>query len=409
MLARLNWNDRYTVPRSLVFQIGGAGVLMVRSSLSRPALTLPPDRLRLLLAFAAGETPTRVLAGLRNQPPPAEKGFAGAVGELIAGHVLVPAGDRPPEPQPARGFGSAVTQYSMVADRVRVESYRRAIFARCRGRLVAEIGCGSGILSIFAAQAGARRVVAIEESGIADVAEAMFRANGVADRVELRRANSLDVTIEPRAEVIVHELLGSDPFVENMLRFIEDARERLLAPGGRLIPYAIDVCCVGFEVDDRPWFDVERAFAELAELERLYGIDFGAYREAIARAAPTVRRRPLGDVGRERFLPAVLTEETRLFHLDLRPGSSLAVEPRDDLRLRVTRQGKLGAVLVYFRAHLDEETVLSTAPDAPWTPNWPRDARPLERVIAVEPGRQIPIRAEVRTAHGLENLHVELA
>jgi protein arginine N-methyltransferase 1 len=405
----LNRDARYTVPRSLVFQIGDGGVLMVRSSLSRPARTLPADRLRLLVAFAAGETPARVLAGLRDRPPPAEAGFAEAVGDLIAEHLLVPAGDRPPAPQPARGFGSAVNHYSMVADSVRVESYRRAIFAHCRDRVVAEIGCGSGILSIFAAQAGARRVVAIEESGIADVAEAMFRANGVADRVELRRANSLDVTLEPRAEVIVHELLGSDPFVENMLRFIEDARERLLAPGGRLIPYAIDVCCVGFEVDDRPWFDAERAIAELPELERRYGIDLGAYREAIERAAPSYLRRPLGDVGQERFLPAVLTEETLLCRLDLRPASSLAVEPAADLRLRVIRPGKLGAVLVYFRAHLDEETVLSTAPDAPWTPSWRRDARPLERVIAVEPGREIPIRAEVRTAHGLENLHVELA
>ncbi len=121
----------------------------------------------------------------------------------------------------------------------------------------------------------------------------MFEANGVADRVELRRANSRDVTVEEPAVVIIHEVLGIDPFRENVLPCIEDARERLLAPGGRLIPFALDVECVGFEVGDRPYLDRARACAELSELGGLYGVDFAAYRRALNDARSDPFPRPL--------------------------------------------------------------------------------------------------------------------
>ena len=83
--------------------------------------------------------------------------------------------------------------------------------------------------------------------------------------------------------------------------------------------------------------------------------------------AETGFRRPLGNLGQTEFEPRILTAETQICHVDFRPGSSLAVEPRNDLRLRATQAGTLGGVLVYFRAHLDDETVLGNSPRAPRT------------------------------------------
>src|SRR6185436_13232368 len=114
--------------------------------------------------------------------------FAVVVDSLLSQNLLTPiSGDAAAA---TRGFASPVEHFGMVRDTIRVSAYRRAIFRHCRDKNVVEIGCGSGILSIFAAKAGARRVIAIEESTIADLAAAMFEANGVADRIELRRANS---------------------------------------------------------------------------------------------------------------------------------------------------------------------------------------------------------------------------
>ena len=219
---------------------------------------LAQDGLPVLLAFAGGRTPAEALERLRNEWEIDDAGFTGVVDALVAQNLLTPADGAMPRSRPPAS-PRPFEHFMMVRDTVRVSAYRRAIFRHCRDKTVVEIGCGSGILSIFAAKAGARRVIAIEESGIADLAAAMFEANGVADRVELRRANSRDVSLDERADVIIHEVLGVDPFGENILPFIEDARERLLAPGGILIPSALEVCCVGFEVPDRPYLDRARA------------------------------------------------------------------------------------------------------------------------------------------------------
>jgi protein arginine N-methyltransferase 1 len=402
----MNWDVSYTVSRSIVLQIGAGGELLAGNSVSRMPQALAEDGLPVLLAFAGGRTPAAALERLRNEWEIDDAGFTGVVDALVAQNLLTPAAGHDAALATA-GFASAFEHFMMVRDTVRVSAYRRAIFRHCKDRTVVEIGCGSGILSIFAAQAGARRVIAIEESTIADLAAAMFEANGVADRVELRRANSRDVSLDERADVIIHEVLGVDPFGENVLPFIEDARERLLAPDGILIPSALEVCCVGFEVPDRPYLDRARASAELSELEGLYGIDFAAFRRYVYEAEAGFRRR-IGNVGQTEFEPRILTNETQICHLDLRPGSSLGVEPRNDLRLRVTQAGTLGGVLVYFRAHLDDDTILGNSPRAPRT-SWAWDARALSRLVPVEPGQEIALVSELQTSVGAQSLRLDLA
>lgn len=403
----MDWHLPYAVSRSLVLQIGSGGELVARTSVSREPYKLAMDGLPVLLAFANGRTPTDALERLRTKWKIQEDGFVTVVSALIAQNLLTPAGAAAESSLATGGFASALSHFLMVRDSVRVMSYRQAIQRHCQGRTVVEIGCGSGILSIFAAQAGAKRVIAIEESRIADLAEEMFRANGVADRIELRRANSRDVSLEERADVIIHEILGSDPFSENLLPFIEDARARFLAPNGRLIPSVLEVCCVGFEVMDRPYLDRTRAAGELSELAEVYGIDFGAFLRSLE-AEPSAFRRPLGDLGKNQFEPQILTDEVRMYRLDLASDAPLEIAPRHDLRLRAIRSGSLGGLLVYFRAHLDEETVLSTSPYAART-GWAWNGRPLDRIVAVEPGQEIPIVTELRTHLGRDYLDVALA
>lgn len=402
----MDWHLPYTVSRSLVLQIGSGGKLLARNSVSRQPYVLALDGLPVLLAFASDSTPADALARLRTKWKIEEDGFVTVVSALIEQNLLTPADAGTASSLVADGFGLADGHFMMVRDSVRVMSYRRAIQRHCQGKTVVEIGCGSGILSIFAAQAGAKRVIAIEESRIADLADEMFRANGVSDRIELRRANSRDVSLDERADVIIHEIFGADPFAENLLPFIADARERFLAPNGRLIPSALDVCCVGFDVPDRPYLDVTRAKTELLELEGLYGVDFSAFGRSLE-AEPGLFRRPFGELGRNQFEPAILTDEVQLYHLDLGGESPLEVAPRQDLRLRVIRGGNLGAVLIYFRAHLDEETFLGTSPFAPRT-CWVWNARPLDRLLAVSPGQEVPIVTELRTWLGVEHLRVAL-
>ena len=185
------------------------------------------DALPVLLAFAAGSTPREALARLSAEWELEDDGFATVVTALIDQAFLVPAGPEGAVSLAKEGFASVISHHHMLQDSVRVLAYQSAITRHSRGRSVVEIGCGSGFLSIFAVRAGARRVVAIEESEIAVLAERMFRANGCDGIIELRRANSRDVELEEPADLLIHEILGVDPFGENLLPFVIDGRQYL--------------------------------------------------------------------------------------------------------------------------------------------------------------------------------------
>ena len=52
---------------------------------------------------------------------------------------------------------------------MRTEGYMNAILANSsafKDKVVLDVGCGSGILSLFAAKAGAKRVIAVDMSNI---------------------------------------------------------------------------------------------------------------------------------------------------------------------------------------------------------------------------------------------------
>ncbi|KAF7250506.1 Histone-arginine methyltransferase CARM1, partial [Varanus komodoensis] len=71
-------------------------------------------------------------------------------------------------------YGCLSQQQNMMQDFVRTATYHRAILQNhidFKDKVVLDVGCGSGILSFFAVQAGARKVYAVEASSVAKYAE----------------------------------------------------------------------------------------------------------------------------------------------------------------------------------------------------------------------------------------------
>lgn len=404
----MEWDVPYVVSRSLTFEILRTGRFAATSSISRPAQTMALDALPVLMAFAAGATPREALAGLQAEWELDDEGFEVVVGALIDQAFLVPAGAAGEVALAREGFASVLSHHHMLQDTVRVMAYQAAIARHSRGCSVVEVGCGSGILSIFAARAGARRVVAIEESEIAALAERMIRANGCDGIVELRRANSRDVELDEPADLLIHEILGTDPFSENLLPFVIDARERLLRPGGRLLPWRIQVFCIGIEAAVKPHRSLAQYLAETAEAQRLYGVNMAPFMEILAAVDPRQLIPPFEDADPKFFKPKVLSEECLLRDVDLRTDGLDRVGEPSEAVLRIQSPGALGSVAVYFRAHLDEDVQLSNAPFAPLT-SWGRNVRHLSRPVTVAPGDEVRLRVELKSWRGRQMLDVDLA
>ena len=129
---------------------------------------------------------------------------------------------------------------TMIRDRVRTEAFRRAIDSVVRpGDIVLDVGAGSGILSVFAARAGAARVYAVEQTSVAVLAQQLAAANGVEEIVHVIHGDILDVEPPERVEVIVSEWLGGFGIDEGMLGPVTAARDRWLKPGGVMIPRSV--------------------------------------------------------------------------------------------------------------------------------------------------------------------------
>ena len=137
-----------------------------------------------------------------------------------------------------RGTGYSLSSYGeMIADGVRIAAYRDALAKTVRpGAVVLDLGAGTGIMSLLACQLGAGRVYAVEPSDALAVGVELAHANGFADRIEFIQRASLDLTLPARADVIVSDLRGVLPLHGQHIPSLVDARRRLLAPGGALIP-----------------------------------------------------------------------------------------------------------------------------------------------------------------------------
>lgn len=85
-------------------------------------------------------------------------------------------------------YGQLVHQQNMMQDAVRTGTYHKAFITNpsdFKGKVVVDVGTGSGILAYFAVKAGARKVYAIEASDVAEHARKLMVDNGYGDKIEV--------------------------------------------------------------------------------------------------------------------------------------------------------------------------------------------------------------------------------
>lgn len=117
-----------------------------------------------------------------------------------------------------------------------------------------DIGCGTGILSMFAAKAGAEKVFAIECSNIVDYARQIIGDNNFGDTITVikGKVEEIDLPVD-KVDIIISEWMGYCLFYESMLDTVLFARDKWLQPDGILFP---DRCTLYITaIEDRQYKD----------------------------------------------------------------------------------------------------------------------------------------------------------
>ena len=274
---------------------------------------------------------------------------------------------------------------SMICDRVRTEAFKSAIDSVVRsGDVVLDAGAGSGILSVFAARAGAARVYAVERTSVAVLAQELAAANGVSEIVRVIHGDVMDVELPERVDVIVSEWLGGFGIDEGMFVPVVAARDRWLKPGGIMIPRSVTAWAALVH---------DRYLSETVEFlcDNPYGLDLGdLVDKTVNEISYSGGFRHLG-AGDRRSEPCPLWTTD----VDLSPLEQARAPHEAEALLSVQDHGTANALALWFSAEIGPGTSLSVGPGDPPT-HWGMTTAPLRSPVELTPG--MVVRAKVRTA-----------
>lgn len=251
------------------------------------------------------------------------------------------------------------------------------------GDTVLDLGAGFGLLGLMAARVGARRVYSIEQGPYLDLARAIARDNGLEDRFVWINANSFQVVLPERVDVVVSEILGQFALEEFIVEYLYDARERFLRTGGTLIPQELSlhltpVAVEGLSkywdlVNETKWDNV--CGFNLTQLGSTYLInEICPYVVATLDSADNLLGAPLEVVS-------------------LRLGKDRSATFSRTMYCKIYRDGFLNGLLGTFSATLSRSVKLSTSIDQPRT-HWNQVIFPIVPPIYVRRGVSFAVHLE---------------
>lgn len=138
------------------------------------------------------------------------------------------------------GYADFDVQANMLDDTVRMQTYYQAIVnqpALFHQKTVLDVGTGTGVLAIFAARAGAKKVYAVEASPVmAKVAQQLVLDNHLDHIITVLCGTIEEVSIPESVDIIVSEPMGYFLINEQMLQSYLWAKQQYLKPNGLLFP-----------------------------------------------------------------------------------------------------------------------------------------------------------------------------
>lgn len=213
----------------------------------------------------------------------------------------------------------------MLKDSVRTGAYQRAIMNNphlFKDKIVLDVGAGTGVLSMFAAKAGAKHVYAIECSEIVHVARKVIEANNLSDKITLVHAKAEDANLPVDfVDIIISEWMGYFLLYESMLDTVIYCRDRYLRKGGLIFPDKATIHIAALE-------DSEYMKEKFDFWDNCYGLDYSCVKKLLYEE-PTV------DVVQQENIP---TDSCCILELDLNTCTVQDVDFTAPFRIRFEKK-----------------------------------------------------------------------
>eukprot|EP00928_Gymnodinium_smaydae_P036982 TRINITY_DN25748_c0_g1_i1.p1 TRINITY_DN25748_c0_g1~~TRINITY_DN25748_c0_g1_i1.p1 ORF type:complete len:807 (+),score=204.81 TRINITY_DN25748_c0_g1_i1:166-2586(+) len=249
--------------------------------------------------------------------------------------------------------------YDMMHDAPRNEAYRAAIRAAVESEedaFVLEIGTGSGLLSLMAAEAGCQHVFTAEgDPGVARAARHVVEANGKSEQITVLPMFSTDIQVSwsaqmpCKADILVAEIFDTGLVGEGVLPSFIDAHRRLLKEGARVVPHRGRIFAAAFESKRLRAMDVLEgdayAFLSMGLENEVRG---EVRQDATGEVMTPVFQVQAADLMRRRLLTLV-SEPVEVLSLEFAVPERLEVEPRSTVDLRISSEGgRVDGVLMWW-------------------------------------------------------------
>ncbi|TRY63454.1 hypothetical protein TCAL_00873 [Tigriopus californicus] len=254
----------------------------------------------------------------------------------------------------------------MLQDKPRTEAYQQAIVKNApffKDKTVMDIGAGTGILSMFCAQAGAQKVYAVEASAMATPLREIVVANQFMNTITVLegKAEDIDLPNHAKVDIIVSEWMGFYLLHESMLDSVIAARDKHLAPHGIMMPSHARIWSAPVSMSDY--------FREKVDFwDNVYGFKMPPLKRLMLRSD-----KPEVDVIQPE---QILSEPTLVAEFDLRWVETEEIKSVSQKRfISATATGSFQGLALWFdcdfRPFVETEWVtcatLSTSPSCPST------------------------------------------
>jgi len=268
----------------------------------------------------------------------------------------------------------------MLKDEVRMRSYRGSIMNNkhlIRDKVVLDVGCGTGIMSLFAARCGAKRVIGIDYSDIIYQAQQIVKDNNLEDVVTLIKGKVEEVVLPhgiEKVDVIVSEWMGYCLLYESMLQTVLYARDKWLKPDGVILPdkAILNLCAI----EDGDYKDDKINF-----WDNVQGFNFSCIKK-------NAIQEPLVDVVDPK---QVMSTTSRLLTIDINTVKEADLSFVVPFRMVATRDDFCHAFVASFDiefAKCHKKIFFSTGPNAQYT-HWKQTVFYLNEVLSIKKGEEI--------------------